>query len=541
MKGVYQSIRAAQGRHLVINVDVSNTCFWHQQVITVLAFQLCECTGMDQVGNAIQPVQARGGVMRESPAFTALKRLHKNEFRVQWRGIPDSIARKTFKILRVSDKNSRQYKFDLKERETGEIIPDVSVEEYFKRKYNLALQWPEFPVLETTKKGVVYPMECSIMLGGQRYPYKLTETQTSNMIKFAVSRPADRKESIRKGLDLLKWDTDPFLSNYGLKIDRNMLKTEARVLNPPTVLFGKKVTVAPGFSGRWDLRGKQFLFPNHAPLKSWGVCIIKGPRPTPLEAVQAFIRDFIKIYRGHGGIVENTTPVIHQNVTDGGKAVENLFLAVGNACQFRPQIMFFVLPTKNADMYNRIKKSADCRYGVVSQCVNVNHVFKNQPQYHSNLAMKVNAKLGGTTCRVNLASPTGHFKVPTMIIGADVSHAAPGSQAASFAAFTVSMDPAAVRYAAAVETNGVRVEMIATRNIEDMLRPLLMEWSMNTGQGQLPKHVYYFRDGVSEGQYQNVLKQEVADMKRLMNQIGQHNKNLDVGLISPDSRGCTDS
>lgn len=51
------------------------------------------------------------------------------------------------------------------------------MEEYFKRKYNLTLQYPEFPVLETTKRGVVYPMECSIMLGGQRYPYKLTETQ----------------------------------------------------------------------------------------------------------------------------------------------------------------------------------------------------------------------------------------------------------------------------------------------------------------------------------------------------------------------------
>jgi eukaryotic translation initiation factor 2C len=108
------------------------------------------------------------------------------------------------------------------------------------------------------------------------------------MIKFAVSRPGDRKESIRKGLDLLKWDTDPFLSNYGLKIDRNMLKTEARVLNPPTVLFGKKVTVAPGFSGRWDLRGKQFLLPNHAPLKSWGVCIIKGPRPYVLDPSMSY-------------------------------------------------------------------------------------------------------------------------------------------------------------------------------------------------------------------------------------------------------------
>ena len=90
------------------------------------------------------------------------------------------------------------------------------------------------------------------------------------------------------------------------------------------------------------------------------------------------------------------------------------------------------------------------------------------------------------------------------------------------------MDAPALRYAAAVETNGVRVEIIATRNIEEMLGPVIMEWSMNVGKGQLPKHVYYFRDGVSEGQYQNVLKQEVADIKRLMYRIGQHNKNLDV-------------
>lgn len=125
---------------------------------------------------------------------------------------------------------------------------------------------------------------------------------------------------------------------------------------------------------------------------------------TPQEAIQTFIRDFIKVYRSHGGEVHNLSPIIQQAGNDGGKAVEALFTAVGNANQFRPQIMFFILPTKNADMYNRIKKSTDCRYGVVSQCLNINHVLKNQPQYHSNVCMKVNAKLGGTTCRVNLVS-----------------------------------------------------------------------------------------------------------------------------------------
>lgn len=121
--------------------------------------------------------------------------------------------------------------------------------------------------------------------------------------------------------------------------------------------------------------------------------------------------------------------------------------------------------------------------------------------------------------------------MPTMIIGADVSHAAPGMPgAASFAALTMSLDAIAARYAAAVETNGSRVEMIAPRNIEDMLGPLIRNWCENVGQGKLPEHVYYFRDGVSEGQYNALLKHEVADLKRLFYDIGKYNPNLSVRL-----------
>jgi hypothetical protein len=47
--------------------------------------------------------------------------------------------------------------------------------------------------------------------------------------------------------------------------------------------------------------------------------------------------------------------------------------------------------------------------------VNLAHVQKAQPQYCSNVAMKVNAKLGGTTCKV--ASAKNWFTQPTMIIG----------------------------------------------------------------------------------------------------------------------------
>lgn len=99
-------------------------------------------------------------------------------------------------------------------------------------------------------------------------------------------------------------------------------------------------------------------------------------------------------------MVQNEEPLIHPGHADVPKAVELLFYAVGNKHQIRPQMLLFILPNKNADVYLRIKKSCDCRWGVQSQCVQGANAAKCSPQYLSNVLMKFNAKLGGTTNRV---------------------------------------------------------------------------------------------------------------------------------------------
>lgn len=86
-----------------------------------------------------------------------------------------AVMKKTFKIHKISTFTSRTYKFDLKNKQTGKVEPNTSVFDYFKRQYNIHLEHPDLPVIETTKKGVVYPMEVCHMMGGQRYPYKLDE------------------------------------------------------------------------------------------------------------------------------------------------------------------------------------------------------------------------------------------------------------------------------------------------------------------------------------------------------------------------------
>ena len=204
---------------------------------------------------------------------------------------------------------------------------------------------------------------------------------------------------------------------------------------------------------------------------------------------------------------------------DVGSWVTNIWNLAGNQTNSRPQILVFILPDKISDTYNRIKRSGECRYGVVTQCMQYAHIQKAQAQYISNVCMKFNAKLGGITARATgqkSSGPNGIFTVPTMIIGADVSHAAPGAQNPSMAALTVSTDKLATRYAAACQTNGFRVEMITTDNINSMLKPMMQSWVQNVGGGKFPSRIIYFRDGVSEGQYQHVLQQEVHDMKALI-------------------------
>jgi eukaryotic translation initiation factor 2C len=202
------------------------------------------------------------------------------------------------------------------------------------------------------------------------------------MIRFAVTRPKERLESIRHGVGMLKWHEDPYLKHFGLQIDPNMTKvsqppaserslltpsqTAARVLPNPEVQFaGAKLN--PGTSGRWDLRGKKLLLPNTEPLKSWGVVIIGGC--TNDQTVRNFMNVFIQTYVGHGGKVENKNPVIctQNRGEEIGDAVARARTEVGNQAKALPQIMFFVLPGRDSFMYERLKKNMECRFAMVSQ------------------------------------------------------------------------------------------------------------------------------------------------------------------------------
>ncbi|KAL1303294.1 hypothetical protein AAFC00_006700 [Neodothiora populina] len=512
-KGVYQSLRIAHssaGAQLTVNVDVANGTFFTGGEMWTVLVRMLNLRGPAEIGLLLKDDNM------QKRKFNETRRLRKLHVHSVHRG---KGTRDDYVIDRFLNQSSSQYKIDLKE--DGVVKSRVSIEQYMRDKYKLRLAHPDWPVVMMTRKAVL-PLELLWLEENQRYPFKLDDRQTASMIKVAVTPPKDRWADIEHGLGMVGWAEDPYLKEYGMKISPQQTIVKGRLLDNPSVQFDKSAT-DPRTSGRWDLKGKKFLEPNPAPLRSWGFCMVASRFPPKKEDVERFINSFIAAYKAHGGRVEKSPCLITSSGLDPGKCVEELWNTTGNTFQARPQILCFILPDKDSMVYGRIKRSCECRYGVVSQCMQMAHVQKCQPQYMSNVLMKLNAKLGGVTSRAvgkTSKGPKGLFaKHTTCIIGVDVSHAAPGSQVASMAAVTCSTNKLATRYAANCEVNGYRKEMIEPDNISKLIMPLIKEWVQTVNEGRFPDTIIYFRDGVSEGQFTQVMEQEVQVIQQRLRAV----------------------
>jgi|TARA_R110002003_G_scaffold1113_3_gene22417 eukaryotic translation initiation factor 2C len=85
---------------------------------------------------------------------------------------------------------------------------------------------------------VYMPVDVLKIDANQRYNTKLSDTQTSNMIKFAVTLPKERWAAVQAGVRLLNWPNDRYLKHYGLTINDKAARVKARVLPSPAVHFG---------------------------------------------------------------------------------------------------------------------------------------------------------------------------------------------------------------------------------------------------------------------------------------------------------------
>lgn len=175
----------------------------------------------------------------------------------------------------------------------------------------------------------------------------------------------------------------------------------------------------------------------------------------------------------------------------------------------RPRFVLVILPYNDTAIYNSIKTVADTKAGIHTVCVVGSKFMKKerQEQYFGNVSLKFNLKAGGINQTVDPSKLGIISEGKTMVVGIDVTHPSPGSRdtAPSVAGIVASIDKVLGQWPSEFSVQESRKEMVSS--LENMFLSRLKLWQKHNKD--LPENILIYRDGVSEGQYQLLLDQEL--------------------------------
>ncbi|XP_022860648.1 protein argonaute MEL1-like [Olea europaea var. sylvestris] len=509
-KGFYQSLRPTQ-MGLSLNIDMSARAFYEPILVS------------DFVANYLRRDLTRSLSDQDR---IKVKRTLKG-LRVELNHMEHV---KHYKISGLSTVPAQQLMFSLDD--TG---AKISVAQYFRQKYNIALKFPHLPAIQagSDKKPIYFPMEVCKIVGGQRYSRKLNEKQVTALLKATCQRPQQRERSIIEMVNSNNYNGDMLVNKeFGIQVRPELSSIEARVLPAPMLRYhetGRESRVEPRV-GVWNMIDKKMV--NGGKVEFWtcinfsqrfnvdvdrfcneliGMCNSKGMEFNP--------RPLVPIRSAHPGQIEKALFDLH---TDSSTRLKNLELTGRQL-----QLLIVVLPDVSGS-YGQIKRVCETELGIVSQCCQPRHASRYNKQYLENVALKVNVKVGGRNTVLEQAI-IGRIPYltdcPTIIFGADVTHPQPGEDSSpSIAAVVASVDwPQVTKYRGLVSAQSHRVEIIQDlyKTTEDpirgivhsgMIRELLIAFFKSTGHK--PCRIIFYRDGVSEGQFNQVLLHEMNAIRK---------------------------
>ncbi|KAI1316177.1 eukaryotic translation initiation factor 2C, 2 [Mortierella claussenii] len=506
--GFYQSVRPTIGK-MMINLDVAATTYFQSGPLLELAVKILDQRNVDDFRRGFTD---RDRIKLEKAIRGLLiKVTHRSE------------VKRRFKISKLTVTPASQTMFMKDETKT-----DVAT--YFYEVYGRRLTYPFMPCV-VTGRDVYLPMEICFVIEGQRHLKKLNEKQTADMIRYTCQPPHVRANKIKDGLKILRYQDNEYLRDFGLKVATEMVDIQgkgttvritkmrvklisnaSRVLPPPSISYHPSSRMANFVprDGAWNLRDKKVA--TGATLGSWGVIVFGNERELPPAAVEGFIRELVVTCVDTGmDIINKRPPYIYSSPHgDIEGSLKAAWVRAGNAVKSQPQLLVCILPNMGVPLYAEIKRVSDTVIGLPTQCVQMSHTRNPKKQYCANVCLKMNVKLGGMNSFLSPQQTPFLIQKPTILFGADVSHPSPtDTNRPSIASLVGSMDAKAARYAATVRVQTARTETIA--DLGGMVVELLKTFYQTCGQK--PERILFYRDGVSEGQFAEVLHSEIASVR----------------------------
>ncbi|CDW54120.1 Argonaute 1 isoform B [Trichuris trichiura] len=521
--GFHQSIRPSQWK-MMLNIDVSATAFYKSMPAIEYLAEVLEVPNINDIRRPLNDAQRVKFTKEIKGNDHWLTTSQAATWRLCCLGLKIEIThcgsmRRKYRVCNVTRRPAQTQTFPL-QTESGQTV-ECTVAKYFMDKYRMKLKYPFLPCLQVgqEQKHTYLPLEVCNVVPGQRCIKKLTDTQTSTMIKATARSAPDREHEINELVRKADFNNDPFAREFGISISPCMAEVCGRVLVPPKLLYGGRTrAMAMPDKGVWDMRGKQFH--TGVEIRTWAIACFAPQHMCKEDALRSFTQQLQKISHDAGMPISGQ-PCFCKYAT-GPDQVEPMFRYLKT--QFpNLQLVIVVLPGKTP-VYAEVKRVGDTVFGIASQCVQAKNVNKTSAQTLSNLCLKINVKLGGVNSILVPSIRPKVFNEPVIFLGADITHPPAGdNKKPSIAALVGSMDAHPSRYGASVriqypkritdERSG-KTKDERTERIEElafMTKELLIQFYQSTRFK--PTRIVLYRDGVSEGQFYQVLQHELRAIR----------------------------
>ncbi|KAK0227666.1 argonaute-like protein [Armillaria fumosa] len=511
-QGYFQSVRPAVDR-LLINVDITAGIMYKDGPLVPLCLEYL----------GLHPNQAYQ--LDPEQGLPVYERIRLQRFLSGMKVVPvlavsGARGRKGKPVLvkRLTDKNASTLTFT---PHGGGAATTVAA--YFQRQHQ-PLQYPHVMCVETPS-GAFIPLEKCEVPFGQHVKKDIPSEAVAAIVAFSTKPPMEQLAVIKKGVELLQYNQSEYVKAFGLNIKSDSLpsKINARVLSAPKLQFGGKTTLIPSFR-LWNMMDKQVY--KAASIKEWMVISYAS---VSQQNIKKMVAEMIKGCRSVGIAVEVTDPLIKFENGLSENISQQLAAAGG---QYRakhkclPGLIVVILPDYgNSHMYTEIKHFGQFKAGVATQCLKVGKCIDAKMQYWANVALKINPKLGGTNV-VPAGESSKALSDPqnaTIVMGADVMHPSSGSVAPSYAALVSSIDKLGTNYIARSSMQTSRQEMIS--DLKNMAKEGIQAYIKKRSEVEKianakPKCLIFFRDGVSEGEFEQVLEKELPLLKAACQEAG---------------------
>lgn len=399
----------------------------------------------------------------------------------------------------------------------------------FAAGYNYTVE-PNLPVINagTKDKPIYIPAEFVTIKAGQAVRRKTTPEETREMIEFAVRSPFANATSIATlGRQSLGLGSNQVLDAFNVTVGKNLLSVHARELPTPSIQYQGQKT-ANVFEGSWNLANVKVYRAGRPIARCTWVNIQQegNGRHYDDHELQTTMEEWRKFMQDKMGIPCNAFkhPAGLQIRLGRGENPEHKIREVLKPFS-EAQMVFVVLPGKGTDVYNAVKLVGDSELGFHTVCVVRDNLLKKSPQYYANVGLKVNLKMGGANHKLRDDIPI--FKEgKTMTVGYDVTHPtniAGSDKLPSIVGMVSSTDRDLAQWPSTTWTQQGKQEMLDAEKLCDEFVQRIRLWQ-KANNNQLPDNILIFRDGVSEGQFAQVLTKEVPQMREACKRIYQANR-----------------